>query len=367
MERGADAVQDFLGPSWRFADPNGARNQRLFAAQGALPLPPPQLASVVYALTFDPDPEVQETATRTFEALPERVIDPVLESEVPPPLLHRLAERFRNDEARLIKIAVNGGTDDETLCLLATLPHAKLVEAIAENQVRILRSSELVEALGENPLTGQATIDRILEFLGLQRGEALEVTGRAAEYEQRGAEEDKPAQEAEAEAAFDPYDTTSLPEEGLTESPGDEGVEQLEARTENLRTLIQNLTVVEKIKLARFGNSEARTLLVRDRNRVVSSAAIRSPKITENEIVIIAKARNVSEEVIRAISNNREWTRSYQVKLALATNPRTSVPVALKFLNYLSDRDLKTIMRSRDVPAPVSQQARRVLSRKGKL
>ena len=66
MERGADAVHDFLGPAWRFADPNGARNQRLMAAQGALPLPPPQLACVVYALTFDPDPEVQETATRTF-------------------------------------------------------------------------------------------------------------------------------------------------------------------------------------------------------------------------------------------------------------------------------------------------------------
>jgi hypothetical protein len=337
------------------------------AAQGALPLPPPQLACVVYALTFDPDSEVQETATRTFDGLPERVIDPVLESNVPPPLLHQLAERFRDDEARLIKIAVNRETDDETLCLLATLPHGRLVEAIAENQVRLLRSPELVDALGENPLTGQATIDRILEFLGLQRGEALEVTGRAAEYDQRGGEEEKPAQEAEGAAAFDPDDITGLPEEALSESPTDLDAKETEDRGLNLRTLIQNLTVVEKIKLARFGNAEARALLVRDRNRIVSTAAIRSPKLAENEVLLIAKARNVTEEVIRIISNNREWTRNYQVQLALATNPRTSVPVALKFLNYLSDRDLKTIMRSRDVPAPVSQQARRVLSRKGKL
>jgi hypothetical protein len=364
VETGAEAVHDFLGPAWRFADPNGPRNQRIFAAQGALPLPPPQLAGVVYALTFDPDPEVRETAARTFDALPERVVDPVLESDVPPPLLHRMAERFRDDETRLIKIAVNGETDDETVCLLATLPHGKLVDAIAENQVRILRCPELVDALGENPLTGQATIDRILEFLGLQRGEALEVTGRAAEY---GAEEGQQAQGAQPAMPYDPDDTTGLPQEALSESPSDEGAESSEEERLNLRTVIQNLTVVERVKLARFGNSEARSLLVRDRNRIVASAAIRSPKITENEIVLFAKARNVTEEVIRIISNNREWTRNYQVQLGLATNPRTSVPVALKFLNYLSDRDLKTIMRSRDVPAPVSQQARRVLSRKGKV
>ena len=82
------------------------------------------------------------------------------------------------------------------------------------------------------------------------------------------------------------------------------------------------MTVFQKIKLARMGNKEARGLLVRDRNKIVATAAVRSPKITENEVAGFAKARNVSDEVMRIIARNREWTRNYKVKLALATNPK---------------------------------------------
>ena len=39
----------------------------------------------------------------------------------------------------------------------------------------------------------------------------------------------------------------------------------------------------------------------------------------------------------------------------------------MKFLNYLQDRDLKVLMRSRDVPRPISTHARRILMKKGKL
>ena len=79
----------------------------LVAARGALPLPPAQLVPVVFALTFDADPEVKEAATATLEGFPERVVDPVLESEAPPQLLGYFSERFRDDESRSIKIAVN--------------------------------------------------------------------------------------------------------------------------------------------------------------------------------------------------------------------------------------------------------------------
>jgi hypothetical protein len=345
VEVEAEAILESLGPARRFADPNGPRQARLMAAGGTLPLPPPQLAATLFALTLDPDEEVRQTATRTLEGLPDAVVGPVLEAEVHPALLHWLAERFRDNESYLIKIALNNTASDETACFVASLPHPKLIEAVSHNQVRILRCPELVDTLGENVITGQATIDRILEFLGLERGEELQVTGRAESY----AKED------------------SLPQEALIEHPPAEDAEEDEGRVQNIRALIQNLSVVERVKLARFGNAEARSLLVRDRNKIVATAAVRSPKVTDTEILKFAKNRSISEEVIRIISHNRDWTRVYQVQLALATNPRTAVPVALKFLNYLSDRDLKAIMRSRDVPGQVSQQARRVLTRKGKV
>ncbi len=106
---------------------------------------------------------------------------------------------------------------------------------------------------------------------------------------------------------------------------------------------------------------------MRDRNKIVASAVVRSPKVSEQEILSYAKAKNLSDEVIRIISTNREWTRRYAIQHALVTNPKTPISSALKFINYLSDRDLKAIVRARDVPSPVSQQARRILQRKGKM
>ena len=78
-------------------------------------------------------------------------------------------------------------------------------------------------------------------------------------------------------------------------------------------------------------------------------------------------ARNVSDEVLRLIAKNREWTRNYQVKLALATNPKCPLTASMKFLNYLQDKDLRTLMRSKDVPNAISSHARRILMKKGKL
>ena len=89
--------------------------------------------------------------------------------------------------------------------------------------------------------------------------------------------------------------------------------------------------------------------------------------VTENEVLQFSKSRNLSEDVLRIIAASREWTKNYSVKLALTTNPKTPTAAAIKFLNTLTDRDLKTVMRSRDIPAHVNRSARRILVRKGKI
>ena len=67
------------------------------------------------------------------------------------------------------------------------------------------------------------------------------------------------------------------------------------------------------------------------------------------------------------ISTNRTWTRSYKVKLSLATNPKTPQPTAMKFVNFLQDNDLRGLVRSKDVPSQISTHARRILMKKGKM
>jgi hypothetical protein len=130
---------------------------------------------------------------------------------------------------------------------------------------------------------------------------------------------------------------------------------------------IQKMSVMQQIKLARSGGKEARSLLIRDRNKIVATSTIKSPKITDTEIVTIAKSRNVSDEILRLIARNREWTKNYQIRSALATNPKCPQAEAIKFLNYLQDRDLRSIMKSKDVPSVISTHARRILSKKGKV
>ena len=67
------------------------------------------------------------------------------------------------------------------------------------------------------------------------------------------------------------------------------------------------------------------------------------------------------------VARNKEATRSYQIKLALATNPKTQQATAMKFVNYLQDKDLSKLVKSKDVPTVISTHARRILMRKGKL
>jgi hypothetical protein len=239
-----------------------------------------------------------------------------------------------------------------------------VIDIVANNQTRLLRHPEIVDVLGDNPLTGRATIDRILSFLGLERPEA----------ELEDATEAPPApvdpqalSDANALAALRELlgdDTSTFAMDLIEESQQDDTLDP--EKQSNLFALVQKMNVMQKIKLARMGNKEARALLIRDRNKIVASAAIRSPKITLQEVEGFAKARNVADEVLRIIASNRDWTRSYGVKVALATNPKCAVPTAMKFLNYLQERELRGIMKSKDVPSPISTHARRLLEKKGK-
>jgi hypothetical protein len=358
-----EAILESLGSARKFADPHAPKPARMMAAGGTLPLPPAEICTVLFALTLDPDPEVEAKAQQSLGELPEGVLDSALAAPLHAAVLGFFAERFQDDGTRMEKIALNAATADETYCFLAELPHVSVVEIVSHNQTRLLRCEKLVEALSENPLTGQSTINRVLEFLGL--------AGREFESESdAGVEVPEPLPDtAQLDATIhDLEDVSAFPDELIEdEALLDEAEDEPSDSSARLATLIQKMTVMEKIKLARFGNSEARGLLARDRNKMIASAAVKSPKITENEIINFAKSRSLCDEVYRVIAMTPEWTKNYQVKLAISMNPKSQLPTAIKFLNYLTDRDLKQIMHSRDVPGQISAQARRILSRKGKV
>ncbi len=127
---------------------------------------------------------------------------------------------------------------------------------------------------------------------------------------------------------------------------------------------LREMGVPQRIKLALRGNREARVHLVRDNNAVIRRLVLRNPRITEDELLAIAKTRAADDELLRTIAENRDWTKSYQIRHALVTNPKTPITVALRMMSSLLDRDVRRIAKSKNVPATVAGQAKRMILRR---
>ncbi len=140
--------------------------------------------------------------------------------------------------------------------------------------------------------------------------------------------------------------------------------ELAESEFESLYHRILQMGVTEKIKLALMGTREARDILVRDSNRMVAVAVVKSPKIQESEIEAISKSRSVSEDVLRYIAANNDWTKSYVIKHNLCSNSKTPIPIAMKFLNHLREMDLRKLARNKNISSVVATQARRIAETK---
>jgi hypothetical protein len=141
-----------------------------------------------------------------------------------------------------------------------------------------------------------------------------------------------------------------------------------EVSTERI-SLIRRLmfmTVKDRVKFGLKGDREARGILIRDSNRVVATAVIYNPRITEQEIEKISSMRTVSEEVLRIIGLNRAWTRSYAIIHNLVRNPRTPFATAMNILPRIQKKDLKALSENRNVTENVRRQAYRLVqTRKG--
>lgn len=118
---------------------------------------------------------------------------------------------------------------------------------------------------------------------------------------------------------------------------------------QNLYQKILRMSTPEKVRLAILGNREARNLLIRDPVKMISMAVLRNPKVNENEILKYAQQKNISQDVILAIAKNQKWMKSYQIKLAVVSNPKTPLSLAINFLAHLHEKDLKLLSRDKNV------------------
>lgn len=148
-----------------------------------------------------------------------------------------------------------------------------------------------------------------------------------------------------------------------------EGVAQTEHQTLEQETLyqrIQHMTVAEKVQFALRAGKDARSLLLKDPNRQVAQAVLASPKITEDEILLIAQSRNVSDDILRTVGKNKEWLKNYAVIFSLVSNPKTPLGISMPLVSSIRVKDLGIISRNKNVPEAIRSVANRLLSAKQK-
>ncbi len=371
---------------------------RLAAARGLLPLAQSELLEVLVALTADGDEEIARAAQATIgEQEPGTLLSVAAASETPPAVLGYIARRASAAREVLEAVTLNPQTPGEDIAALAgATADGSLLELISINQQRLIRAPAIIDAVLANaartPEAERRVRETRREFFEKERGaqqiaDEMRARGMTAAAEFIEASESISSAEVTIEDAWliaqhievsdADIDDSWLASE-LIEDLYDETFEQRAANAErviretraeagdvapervSLIRQVMLMKVKDRVKLGMKGDREARSILIRDSNKIVSTAVIRNPRITDQEIEGISAMRTVADEVLRLIAMNRAWARSYTIIHNLARNPRTPIAASMGILPRLQTKDLKTLGQNRNVPENVRRHATRL-------
>jgi len=383
---------------------NAPSTARMAAARGMLPLPQADLMELLLHLRADGDPAVARAAEATLGSqTADDLLSVAQSNDAAPAVLGYLGSLSTADRKIQEAVAVHQSTPDEAI---AGLSHAtddsSLLDLIALNQQRLIRSPAIIDAILANPARSPETERRVKEtrreFFEKERGarqiaDELRARGKAAAAEFFESAElitasgalsvDDAwviAQHIEVSDADidDSWLARELIEEMLVETPEQiasnvqavinaERMEAGEVAPERISLIrrIMFMTVKDRVKLALKGDREARGILIRDSNKIVATGVIHNPRLTDQEVENVAAMRTVSDEVLRLIGMNRAWARSYPIIHNLARNPRTPLATAIQILPRIRSKDLTSISQNRNVSEGVRRQAYRLSEMRG--
>lgn len=368
---------------------------RLAAASGLLPLPQTDLFEVLVALRQSDDAEIAAAADETLQSQSADDLLIAAKATDTAPLVLEYLGTFAGTPQLQEAIVLNHSTPDRAVANVAALTtDATILELIAVNQQRLVRSPDIIDAILANSARSAEAERRAQEtrreFFEKERGaqqiaQELRARGKnaAAEFfesaELRGLSADDAWLIAEhIEVSDADLDHSWLPAERYEELADEtaedhaanfkrvveyERIEMGEVPAERV-TLIRRIMFMnakDRMKLAMKGDREARSILIRDSNKVVATAVINNPRVTDQEVENIASMRTVADEVLRLIATNRAWARSYTIIHNLVRNPRTPVPTVVSTLPRIRTKDLQHLAQNRNVSEGVRRQALRLV------
>ncbi len=370
--------------------------------RGLVPLEPKELLIVIAYHYVNGNDQIKADAVNTLKSLPSNIIDTVVGGDVPDFVLGFIYHNSTLSQTAVYPFITNKNLSDDMFIELARSDNEAILELIAKNQMRILKNDKIFDTIITNPHLPKILRDQLMEFfatLASKQLRKLNIKIEKKDVRQPDKTKDLPSSvinpaglpsdlkssdlPSDMQGQGLPSNVAMLPSNVLSGLPSDaldnlpvnlmmEGLpseliqdEAVQIEDEGVKlTLfqhIQKMTVSQKIKLALLGNKEARTILFRDSNRIVIESVMKSPRITDGEILGIANSRSVSEDIVRIIAANREWQKNYRVRQALAGNPKTPVPIALKLLETISKQDLKSLSNSKNISSVIATTAKRMI------
>jgi hypothetical protein len=229
-----------------------------------------------------------------------------------------------------------------------------------QNEIRLLRCPAIVQALFMNKSARMSSVSRAIELCARNN---VRVEGIPAFDEiVKSIREDPTATDPSvADPEFEQVlqQVAQVSDEEAADGEVTGATKEKQRKSPIIDFL--RLKLHEKIRLATLGNAYCRSNLIRDANKMVAMAVIRSPLISDTEVVRAAGNRQISEDVIRYIANQRDFTKIYQVRLSLAQNPKCPIGFSLRFLPQLRAEDLKALAKSKNIPSALAIAARKLV------
>jgi len=356
------------------------------------------LATLAF-LSSDPADLVSSAARSTLQSMPVQLVIQGIRQSTSPGVLDVLARGVQTERPELLEDVIqNKATADETVAYIGFRSEGNVLDIIAKNQMRLKRYPKIVEAIYFNPNARMGLVLNLLEdavrldldmtaipgydeivasIKGASKATAT-VPPKAESVEPAPpGDPDEPGQVFQADENEQPPpewlageddeaagagiddDTFSQVLASASSDNPDESADGPMGR--NLLAEIPKMSVPQKVRLALLGNEAARRALIRDTKRIVYMSVMKSPRLTDKEIVDFAKNKALNEEVIRMIATNREWTHNYAVKVALVEHPKCPSALAIGFLRLMQVKDIKAISRSHDVPGYMARAAKGIL------
>lgn len=379
------------------------RPAQIAASRGLLPVPQNDLLEILVAFAEGSDLELKTNAAETLRSQPADVLDSTVRTDDIAPRVLGYFARQQGLPAKLHEaVLTNTRTPPDAIAeFAAKTQNGALLEFLSFNQQLLIQNSTIIDAILANasrtPEADRRASEIKREFFEKERGAqqiANELRARgndaAAEFiEQAEFGGDLAGSGLSIDDAMFIASLIEVPDRETDDSwLALEYIEEIYEETEEQRDAaikkiigelqneedevpgerisminrIMRMGVKDRVKLGMKGDREARNILIRDPNRLVSSAVVNNPRITEQEVEVISSMRSISEDILRQIASNRQWSRSYPVMHNLAKNPRTPLANSMTIMTRLQLRDLLALSKNRNVPDAVRRQAQRLHS-----